>query len=143
NRLSILDNQIAFYQRNPTSDLNLYSGYRVSVILDKDRFLYVDSPDNHKPPKYDIRTTKDFLFAIGFNNTIIEGQSLDDSPYQLGGSGFVELGWLWKTRLLENSNFARVTYGLSVQWNKLSIKDNQYFVANDNETTLETFPLHL
>lgn len=142
NRVAIIDSQIELITRNPEYYSSTQSRENDVVIsIGKKNGLYIKS--NNEPPKYDIRTSNQLLFAIGFNNTIIDGQSLDDSPYQLGGSGFVELGWLWQTRLLKNSNFVRVNYGLSVQWNKLSIKDNQYFVANGNETTLETFPLNL
>ncbi|MDO1499631.1 hypothetical protein Q2T40_05720 [Winogradskyella maritima] len=101
-----------------------------------------DLRPNKKPPKYDIRTTNDLLFAIGFNNTISDDWSIDDSPYELAGSGFVELGWNWKTRVFKNSNFLRFKYGFSFQWNKLSIKNNQYFVQDGN-TTLEEFPTNL
>lgn len=139
NRLAIIDNKIALLQRNDAS-YKLESENRNEIGVSIGSFTGISINSKNKPPKYDIRTTNDLLFAIGFNNTIIEGQSLDDSPYQIGGSGFVELGWLWKTRLLKKSNFTRVTYGLSVQWNKLSIKDNQYFVENGNVTTLEPFP---
>ena len=62
------------------------------------------------------------VFGIGFNAAIIEGQSLNDSPYKLGGSGYVELGWAWKTRLLKESNLLRLKYGLSFTWNKLKLK---------------------
>ncbi|HUH29652.1 hypothetical protein [Gelidibacter sp.] len=142
NRIAIVDSQIELITRNPeyySSTQFRENDYVISI--GKKKGLYIKN--NNEPPKYDIRTRNQMLFAIGFNNTIIDDQSLDDSPYQLGGSGFVELGWLWETRLLKNSNFVRVNYGLSFQWNKLSIKDNQYFVANDHETTLETFPLNL
>lgn len=142
NRLVIIDNKIALLQRNDAS-YKLGSENRNEIGVSIGSFTGISINSKNEPPKYDIRTTKDFLFAIGFNNTIIEGQSLDDSPYQIGGSGFVELGWLWKTRLLKNSNFARMTYGLSVQWNKLSIKDNQYFVENGEVTTLEPFPYEI
>ncbi|MBO3097231.1 hypothetical protein [Gelidibacter pelagius] len=142
NRLAIIDNKIALLQRNDAS-YKLESENRNEIGVSIGSFTGISINSKNEPPKYDIRTTKDFLFAIGFNNTIIEGQSLDDSPYQIGGSGFVELGWLWKTRLLKNSNFARMTYGLSVQWNKLSIKDNQYFVENGEVTTLEPFPYEI
>lgn len=142
NRLAIIDNKIALLQRNDAS-YKLGSENRNEIGVSIGSFTGISINSKNEPPKYDIRTTKDFLFAIGFNNTIIEGQSLDDSPYQIGGSGFVELGWLWKTRLLKNSNFARMTYGLSVQWNKLSIKDNQYFVENGEVTTLEPFPYEI
>lgn len=142
NRIAIVDSQIDLISRNPDYySSNESRENEVVISIGKKKGLHIKS--NNEPPKYDIRTTNQMLFAIGFNNTIIDGQSLDDSPYQLGGSGFVELGWLWETRLLKNSNFVRVNYGLSFQWNKLSIKDNQYFVANGDETTLEPFPLDL
>ena len=141
-RLAMIDNQIDLLKRNDDS----YQTYgntnnEVLVSFGKRSKLYIKG--NNKPPKYDIRTGNQFLFAIGFNNTLMDGQSLDDSPYKIGGSGFVELGWLWNTRLLKNSNFVRVNYGVSLQWNKLSIKDNLYFVDHGNETKLEEFSLDL
>ena len=83
------------------------------------------------------------MFAIGFNNAIIEGQDFDDSPYKLGGSGFIELGYAWKTRIFDNTNFWRLKYGFSFQWNKFDIKDNQYFVNTDGDVTLQEFPVEL
>ncbi|WP_027125805.1 hypothetical protein [Gelidibacter mesophilus] len=142
NRNVIIDNQIELLSRNPdfykASDLNKND---ILFSVGKKNGLYINRKKT--PPKYDIRTSNKLLFAIGFNNAIIDGQSLDDSPYKIGGSGFVELGWIWSTRILENSNFVRVNYGLSMQWNKLNIKDNLYFVENDNQITLEEFPLPL
>ncbi|MBT8272289.1 MAG: hypothetical protein KJO77_00695, partial [Bacteroidia bacterium] len=79
----------------------------------------------------------------GFNNALIDGQNIDDSPYKLAGSGFVELGWAWKTRVLDNSNAIRLKYGFSVTWNKLDIKDNQYFVRDGDNIMLEEFPTNL
>jgi hypothetical protein len=55
----------------------------------------------------------------------------------------VELGYAWTTRLFNNSNAVRVKYGFSFQWNKLDIRDNQYFVNNDGEIGLEPFPTNL
>lgn len=146
NRIEIIDKQIELLKRNG------YDAYqyrrddngRVSISIGS-KGLHIDltSDKTEKKPKYDIRTTNKLLFALGFNNTLIDGQSLDDSPYKLGGSGFVELGWVWQTRLFKESNFARLNYGFSFQWNKLDMKDNQYFVQNDNETTLQEFPLNL
>lgn len=144
NRLAILENQMALYKRNKLADssyVKLDKDYSISI--GGDRILNFETPSNKKPPKYDIKTNNQLLFAIGFNNTIIDGQSLDDSPYEIGGSGFVELGFLWKTRLLNKSNFVRMSYGLSLQWNKLSIKDNLYFVEDGNQTILEEFTLDL
>ncbi|WP_411766574.1 hypothetical protein [Winogradskyella sp. A3E31] len=139
-RLAIIDTKIELIKRNPYKEnLEDYDNGRLEIGLGTGGVVF-DLRPNRKPPKYDIRTSNDLLFAIGFNNTIIDGQSLSDSPYKLGGSGFVELGWIWNTRVFEKSNFLRFRYGFSFQWNKLDIKDDQYFVQNDEVTTLEDFP---
>ncbi|WP_339633121.1 hypothetical protein [Bizionia echini] len=152
NRLAIIDNRIALLERNETvtqdTGANL-DGLVIEIGKNKDSdtydtgSIYVGPKTKKKPRVYDKRTTSDLVFAIGFNNAIIEGQSLNDSPYKIGGSGFVELGWAWKTRVFENSNAVRFKYGLSVQWNKLDIKDNLYFAEENDVVTLEEYPLNL
>ncbi|GGG32700.1 hypothetical protein [Bizionia arctica] len=152
NRLAIIDNRISLLERNENvpydTGANL-DGFIITVgkSEDSDEFdlksLYIGPKTKKEPRKFDKRTTSDLVFAIGFNNAIIEGQSLNDSPYKLGGSGFVELGWAWKTRLLNNSNAVRLKYGISFQWNKLDIKDNQYFLEEGDVVTLEEFPLNV
>jgi len=152
NRLAIIDNRIALLERNEhvpyDTGVNL-EGFIITVGKDEDsdtydlKSIYIGPEQKKEPKKYDRRTTSDLVFAIGFNNAIIEGQSLNDSPYKLGGSGFVELGWAWKTRLLKNSNAIRLKYGVSFQWNKLDIKDNLYFQEVDDVVSLEEFPLNL
>ena len=151
NQLAIIDNKIELIKRNEEADLELdvtSSGYylRIGGTEDEDtsdEFIYFGKRDRDKPKQYDRRTTNDMVFAIGFNNALIDGENLDDSPYKLGGSGFVELGWAWKTRLLKNSNAIRLKYGFSVTWNKLNIKDNKYFVNNNDVITLEEYPINL
>lgn len=149
NRTAIIDNKIALVQRNNAHYIdreNTGSGVIVRLGGDddtSDSFVYVGPPEFDKPRAYNRRTTSDVVFGIGFNNALIEGQSLDDSPYKIGGSGFVELGYAWKTRLFNNSNAVRVKYGFSFQWNKLNVKDNQYFVNTDGAISLEKFPLNL
>ncbi|QRM89259.1 hypothetical protein FG167_08440 [Lacinutrix sp. WUR7] len=147
NRIAILDNKIALLERNEevTSDVGAnLDGLIISIGKgeDSDEFdkggIYIGPKDKAIPKIYDRRTTSDMVFAIGFNNAIIEGQSLSDSPYKLGGSGFVELGWAWKTRLFKNTNAVRLKYGLSVQWNKLDVKDDQFLTENNDVVSLET-----
>ena len=75
---------------------------------ESDGIIYIGEKTKNKPRKYDLRTTEDVVFAFGFNNAIIDGVSLDDSPYKIGGSGFMELGYAWKTRLFDNTNFWRL-----------------------------------
>ena len=87
--------------------------------------------------------TNDLLFAIGLNNAISDEKGLDESPYEVLGSGFVELGWNWKTRMLKESNFIRVKYGFAFQWNKLNVKDNLYFERDGDVTSLQEFPVEL
>ncbi|MBN4070389.1 hypothetical protein JYT76_01785 [Olleya sp. AH-315-F22] len=139
NRIAIIDNRIALLERN---DYNFESEkqnvFGISISNKSYNFIR-----EKKPIKYDIRTGNDLLFAIGFNNAIIEGESLDDSPYEIGGSGFVELGWNWTTRLFKNSNFVRLKYGFSFMWNKLDIKENKYFVNNGGKIALDDFQLNL
>ncbi|WP_034061414.1 hypothetical protein [Lacinutrix jangbogonensis] len=152
NRISIFKNKLAFYERNnlrtpldedgnvkkrefdisfnSLNDINNFTG--VTILGGK-----------KKPVKYDYRTLSGLVVAAGINNALIDGQSLSDSPYKIGGSGFFELGFQWRTRILKNSNAIRLRYGLSLQWNKYDLKDNKYFVQDGNLTTIETFPVDL
>ncbi|WP_353779579.1 hypothetical protein [Winogradskyella sp. 3972H.M.0a.05] len=142
NRLAIIDNKIALLERNEED----YKDDNVEVTqigVSIGKFTGFSIRSKNKPRKYDRRTTSDLVFAIGLNNSIIEGKGLSDTPYKIGGSGFVELGWAWKYRLLKESNALRLKYGFSFQWNKLNPKDDQYFVQNGDMTTLETFPTDL
>jgi hypothetical protein len=148
NRLAIVDNKIALVERNGIYYEGNEDGTQLILRIGGDEetnesFIYIGEKEYDKPRKYDRRTVEENVFAIGFNNTLIDGQNLDDSPYKLGGSGFLEWGFSWKTRLLNNSNFLRVKYGLSIQWNKLDIKDNNYFVNVDDEILLQEFPQEL
>ena len=147
-RISIMENRIAFYDRNniPNGlDQTKAKTFSISFGGNEANLLGATILSNKKEveTKYDFRTLSGLVAAAGINNAIIDGQSLSDSPYKIGGSGFVELGFQFKTRILKNSNLARLRYGLSFQWNKYDLKDNKYFVQNDNITTLETFPTDL
>ena len=152
NRTAIIDNRIALLERNEYVEYDTGANLEGFILEigkneDSDEYdigsIYIGPKEKRKPRVYDRRTTSDLVFAIGFNNAIIEGESLNDSPYKMGGSGFVELGWAWKTRVFKNSNAMRIKYGLSFQWNKLDIKDNLYFSETDNVVTLEEYPLNL
>ncbi|MBO6607958.1 hypothetical protein [Psychroserpens sp.] len=142
-RIAIVDREIELIKRNPytdgtQSDAETYFG----IVSDGEGTTKIGIAINSaktKPRKYDKRTTSDFVFAIGFNNAIGDGQTIGDQ-YSFLGSGFVELGWAWKTRVFQETNAVRLKYGFSFQWNKLTPKDDQYFVQNGNTTTLEPFP---
>ena len=147
NRLAIVDNKIALLERNEddklvSDDDNPGFTIRIGNGDVEDGIIFLGSRRN-KPRKYDRRTTSDLVLAFGLNNALIDGQSIDDSPYKIGGSRFFEIGWAWKTRVFKNSNFLRVKYGYSFMINGLKPKNNQYFVQDGDVTTLEEFPVNL
>ena len=148
NRISILKNKIEFYDRNNvTNGLDNTKGKSLAIRFGDNSANLIGATiitnDKKKTTKYDFRTLSGLVVSAGINNALIDGQSFSDSPYKIGGSGFFELGFQWKTRILKNSNLARLRYGVSFQWNKYDIKDNNYFVKDGNTTTLETFSVNL
>jgi len=148
NRHVIIDNKIALLERNNGEVLSddkkfeiFEDGVGFSITVNNEPWMLFEG--KNKIPKYDRRTYSDAVIAVGLNNTIIDGQSLNDSPYKIGGSRFFELGWAWRTRVFKNSNFMRLNYGFSFQWNGLKPNDNQYFVDNNGQTELEEFEFDL
>jgi len=114
-------------------------------IGNKRLFRYTQKGDSvkKKPQKKDFRTYSGIVVAAGFNNSIQSGKSLEDSDYKVAGSRFFELGFAWKTRVFKESNWLRVGYGVSLQYNSLKPKDNQYFVRNNDVTSLQVHPYNL
>lgn len=151
NRIAILDNQIELLNRNDGKTLVLMemdtldnNRIRFGIDIDGKPAFSFNSKRWKREVKYDRRTYSDFVLAIGLNNAITEGQSLEDTEYKIGGSRFFEMGWQWRTRVFENSNFLRLNYGFSFQFNGLKPKDNQYFVAAENgQTELQEFEFDL
>jgi hypothetical protein len=143
NRLAIIDNRIALLRRNDDPDYKYDDSDRLMLTIelgDED-----DSPPIYigkagKARKYDRRTTSHFVFAFGLNNVITEGESLSESDYKVAGSRFAELGWAWKTRVFKNSNWLRIKYGFSFQYNGLKATDNRYQVDTGRETELQDYP---
>lgn len=141
NRIAIVDNKIELIKRNEVYYDDVEDGQlRFGVNLAKISGIGITR--NRKPKKYDKRTTSDFVWAMGFNNAIGDGQKIGDD-YNFMQSGFVELGWAWKTRVFKDNNAVRLKYGFSFQWNKLTPKDDRYFVQNGKVTSLEAFPTEL
>ena len=133
NKIAILENEMELRDRNDSSGNYIAIGGKGKVL---------DININTKK-KYDKRTTSDLVVAAGFNNALEEGQSLNDSDFKLGGSRFFELGWAWKTRVFKETNWLRIRYGLSFQFNGLKPTDNRIFVEDGDETYLQEFALDL
>ncbi|MFT5847908.1 MAG: hypothetical protein ACJARX_002474 [Psychroserpens sp.] len=135
NRITIIDNRIALLERNDFG----YSDESVEIFTIGN---VINFSSKNRPRAYDKRTSSYFVFAAGFNNAIGDGQKIGDD-YSFMGSGFVELGVAWSTRVFKDNNAVRLKYGFSFQWNKLTPKNDQYFVQDGNVTTLEAFPSEL
>jgi len=139
NRIAILENEFALSERNATEVAYENERQYISVMGEGNIIKF----NFKKKRKYDRRTTSDFVLAVGLNNVITEGEGLEDSDFKIGGSRFAELGWAWKTRVFKNTNFLRVKYGFSFQFNGLKPTDNRVFAREGAETVLETFPIEL
>lgn len=131
NRIAIVENEIAWISRNIEDE----PGQDTRTERKKDNRDYRGKGYR--------RTSTHLMVAAGFNNALEEGQSLSDSDFKIGGSRFFELGMAWRTRVFENSNFLRLRYGFSFQFNGLKPTDNRYFVEEGDLTYLETYPLDL
>ena len=143
NRLAIIDNKVALLKRNGSIENN---EDRITIRIttsgkDEDNIIFIGPKSKQR--KYDRRTTSDFVFAFGLNNAITEGESLQDSDFKVAGSRFAELGWAWKTRVFKNTNWLRIKYGLSFQFNGLKPTDNRYYVDTGERTELQNYPLKL
>jgi hypothetical protein len=135
NRVAIIDNQIALLTREENADD--WSWEKDSELKDDK-----DKDDWFRKSHYS-RTSTHLVVAVGFNNALTEGQSINDSDFRVGGSRFFELGIAWRTRVFERSNFMRLRYGFSFQFNGLKPTDNRYFVQDGDLTMLEEYPLEL
>jgi len=145
NRLAIIDNKIALLERNGGSENLADDSERVVLTIgsgDKEN-SYIFLGKKNRAKKYDRRTTSAFVLAVGLNNVITEGESLDDSDFKIGGSRFAEIGWAWRTRVFKNTNWLRVKYGFSFQFNGLKPTDNRYYVDTGDQTELQEFRLDL
>ena len=146
NKLAIIDNKIALIQRNGISGEAISGDQLMSIGLGVKGAELIGINFSNVPEyrrKYDRRTRSEFIFSFGLNNVIGDGQSLNDSPYKVGGSRFAEIGIGWKTRVFKESNWLRLKYGVSFQFNGLKAEDNNYLVDTGDQTELQEFPLDL
>ena len=100
-------------------------------------------PLNERDLPYSPRTLSELFISISFNNAVLEGGSIDNTLFKFGGSRSFEIGYEWSTRVFKESNFLRINYGVSFQFNGLKPKNNTIFVANGEQTVLEPFEFDL
>lgn len=133
NRVAIIDNQIALLERE-SAGKDEEMGWGENEDKDEDPW----SGKSHYS-----RTGTRLVVAVGLNNALAEGQDPNESDFEIGGSRFFEIGLVWKTRVFDNSNWLRATYGFSFQFNGLKPTGNRYLVDHEGVTTLEEYPLEL
>ena len=99
--------------------------------------------------RYDIRrnrnekrTTSQFVFAMGLNNLVTDGE-VANSDFRYWGSHFYEWGITYNTRIAKENNLLHFKYGFSVVYNNLRPTENRWFVDNGTTTDLEVNPLHM
>ncbi len=131
-RLNIIDSQIALLQREEGKETNIRVFIGSNLFNKKENEVITDSI-----PK---STFSGPYIAFGLNNAIPESGSLNDSPYKIGGSRFFEVGYEFTTFL---TDFMRVKYGVSFQFNGLKPEGNLYFEQDDDETYLAEYPINL
>lgn len=142
NKIAIINNQIELLNRDVTYNYHTPSGGYIGIGLgnpqdDRGSFLLgfeYKAPD--KKPKYDKRTYTNMVYAFGYGN-------MAGDPYKFWKSGYAEIGFTFRTRMLKNSNAVRMLYGVSYQANMFTFNDNQYLVNNGGHNDLEAFPVHL
>lgn len=90
-------------------------------------------------------TTTQFVFAIGVNNVIQNGElsSLNNSNYDFWRSRFYELGWTWKTRFSKEPSKLYIKYGASLVWNNLRPEGNRIHVINGSNTEFQNYQFPL
>ena len=148
NKTAIIDNRIALLKRDVDYNFEVNRGSYIALGLGNayDRngsaLLGIEYKAGNKKAKYDKRTYSDVVIASGFGNAMGGGQNLG-KPFKVWGSGFIELGYTFKTRLMKDSNFLRLSYGLSYQLGMYRLTENRYFVNNGGTTIFQEYPENL
>jgi hypothetical protein len=154
NRQEIIKNQIDFLKRNgyvsEEANISMVSnngedGVQGKAIISSGTksieitesgidFSWQDEDDEH----YRNSTQKDIFIAYGLNNAIPSEGGFNETPFKIAGSRFFEIGVLFSTPITK-SNFMRLDYGLSFQFNGLKPEDNLIYFEDGDQTVLDRF----
>jgi hypothetical protein len=138
-RATIIENRIAVVQEELKElvqqkvDGNIKSRHEFSVNW---------KTKNDTVKKSEKRTTSQGVFATGANNLVTNG-AVANSNFKYNMSTFMEFGVTWNTRILKNNNLLHFKYGVTGVYNRLIASDNRYFVSNNGQTILATYPTEL
>ena len=124
-----------------------FDGKKHKITYETSDSIYIDLSGMKKSilkksAKGEKRTTSQFVFAAGVNNLVTDG-AVAHSDFKYWGSHFYEWGVTGNTRIFKNDNLLHLKYGVSLMYNNLRPTDNRVFVANGNQTSLESFQYNL
>ncbi|MFN7674526.1 hypothetical protein [Flavobacterium sp.] len=124
-----------------------FDGKNHKITYETSDSIYIDLSGMKKSilkkrSKGEKRTTSQFVFAAGVNNLVTDG-AVANSDFKYWGSHFYEWGVTGNTRIFKNDNLLHLKYGVSLMYNNLRPTDNRVFVANGNQTSLESFQYNL
>ncbi len=115
-----------------------------TTIVEQENLIDLEEKEEVDPTKVrGSRSSDALVLAIGFNNMLSSGTSLNDSGIRFGGSRSFEIGYARETRIFKNVSWLSVKYGFSFQFNGLKPEGNNIFAANGNQTTIEEFDFNL
>lgn len=144
NRLAILKNQDELDSRNKAEETEeRKKGIFVTWNDDNDIEINASIKSTKKKKVYDERTSTGIHLAYGFLDLVGEGDSYGKTDIAVGRSSAFELGLDFTTRVFKNSNFLRVKYGLTFQWNKISPHGDKFWIDEEGVNTLVDFPSEL
>lgn len=89
------------------------------------------------------RTDDYLVVAIAFNNALPDGGSLQHTGIRFAGSRTFEIGYSAETRVFRNTNFLRLKYGISFQFNGLKPEGNRVFVVDGDQTFIQEVDVNL
>jgi hypothetical protein len=148
-RATIIENRIAVVQEELKDLVQAkVDGKLNEVDSDQKRYSFSipggfkENSKNDTIKKSEKRTTSIGVLAIGNNNLVTNG-AVANSDFKYNSSTFMEWGISWNTRILKNNNLLHFKYGVTGVYNRLVASDNRYFVSNNGQTTLATYPTNL
>lgn len=91
---------------------------------------FLDLFDNTRETR-DVRTNTELVVALGWNQALGDDNGIGED-YRFWGSGIFDVGLEFNTRLQENDDLLRLSYGLTLRTQTLRITgDRQFATLND------------
>lgn len=137
-RTSIIDEMIDYLKRN--ENVNLSSQFKLPYELNEESRLNTIKKDTTR----NIYFIKEYIqpyIGVGFSNAV-RNNSFSDMPYKLSGSRYFELGIDYRHAFKKKGSL-HLRYGIGLQIDGYKLPDNQYYVIDDKQVSIEQHPYKL